>query len=181
VVGVVLAGFLPVTPGSEASADTSIDADLKAFAAVAPIDAHAHLYNDAPAFDALFQRLNLRMLSVCYIDSRDPDHGGLEPQRSDVLKCAVLPMAGWPSAHFSPYDFEQPGFAQRAIQQLDGDFANGAIAVKIYEVMGLQMKSRAGKWVMPDDPAFEPIYKDIAAHHRTIVLIWQSRIPAGSR
>ena len=70
---------------------------------------------------------------------------------------------------FSPYDFEEPGFAQRTIRQLDADFAAGAIAVKIYKVMGMEMKSKAGKYVMPDDPAFEPIYQDIAAHHRTVV------------
>ena len=68
-----------------------------------------------------------------------------------------------------PYGFEETGFAQRAVRQLDADFAAGAIAVKIYKVMGMEMKSKAGKYVMPDDPAFEPIYKDIAAHHRTVV------------
>jgi predicted TIM-barrel fold metal-dependent hydrolase len=86
---------------------------------------------------------------------------------------------------FSPYDFEEPGFAQRTIEQLDGDFAAGAIAVKIYKVMGMEMKSKAGKYVMPDDPGFEPIYQDIAAHQRTVVAhiaepdsCWQPPNPA---
>src|SRR5208282_2643235 len=86
---------------------------------------------------------------------------------------------------FSPYDFEAPGFSRRAIKQLDTDFAAGAIAVKIYKVMGMEMKSKAGKYVMPDDPAFEPIYKYIAAHNRTVVAhiaepdsCWQPPNPA---
>ena len=168
--GAMLLGLLRVSSGAEAKAAASADADLKAFAAVGPIDAHAHFYKDDPALGALFERLNLRILNICVIDNRDPDYGGLEPQRTDVLKLrrtthgrAVF------CTTFSPYEFEQPGFAQRSIQQLDGDFANGAIAVKIYKVMGMQMKSKAGKWVFPDDPAFEPIYKDIAAHHCTVV------------
>jgi len=33
----------------------------------------------------------------------------------------------------------------------------------------MEMKSKAGKYVMPDDPAFQAVYKDIAAHHRTVV------------
>ena len=41
--------------------------------------------------------------------------------------------------------------------------------MKIYKVMGMEMKSKAGKYVMPDDPAFEPIYQSIAAHDRTVV------------
>jgi predicted TIM-barrel fold metal-dependent hydrolase len=35
--------------------------------------------------------------------------------------------------------------------------------------MGMEMKSKAGKYVMADDPAFEPIYQDIAAHNRTVI------------
>ncbi len=57
--------------------------------------------------------------------------------------------------------------------------------MKIYKVMGMEMKSKAGKYVMPDDPAFEPIYQDIAAHHRTVVAhiaepdsCWQPPNPA---
>jgi predicted TIM-barrel fold metal-dependent hydrolase len=144
--------------------------DLTSFSSMAAIDAHVHLYKDDPAFGALMQRLKLRILDICVIDDRDPYYKGLEPQRGDVLK--VVHHTGGRAVlctTFSPYEFEEPGFAQRTIRQLDADFAKGAIAVKIYKVMGMEMKSKAGKYVMPDDPAFEPIYKDIAAHHRTVV------------
>jgi predicted TIM-barrel fold metal-dependent hydrolase len=132
------------------------------------------------------QRLNLRILDICVIDDRDPYAKALEPQRSDVLK-VVRTTRGRAvfCTTFNPYDFEKPGFAQRAIKQLDADFAAGAIAVKIYKVMGMEMKSKTGKYVMPDDPAFGPIYKDIAAHHRTLVAhiaepdsCWQPPNPA---
>jgi len=145
-------------------------ADLATFSALGPIDAHVHIYKDDPAIGTLMQRLNLRALNICVIDDRDPSFLRLEPQRSEVLK--LVHMTGGRAVFcttFSPYDFEEPGFSQHAIQQLDADFAAGAIAVKIYKVMGMEMKSKAGKYVLPDDPAFEPIYKDIAAHHRTVV------------
>jgi predicted TIM-barrel fold metal-dependent hydrolase len=166
----MLAYAVNTSSRSEARPGRAPDADLAAFSAVAPIDAHSHLYKDDPAFAALMRRLNLRILDICVIDDRDPDYNALEPQRSDVLK--VVHSSGGRAAFcttFSPYDFEQPGFAERAIKQLDGDFAAGAIAVKIYKVMGMEMKNKAGKNVLPDDPAFEPIYKDIAAHNRTVV------------
>jgi predicted TIM-barrel fold metal-dependent hydrolase len=167
---VVLANSLNTSSHSEARPGWTPDADFAGFSALAPIDAHAHLYKDDLAFGALMQRLNLRILDICVIDDRDPDYNALEPQRSDVLK-VVHSSRGRAvfCTTFSPYDFEEPGFAQRAIKQLDADFAAGAVAVKIYKVMGMEMKSKAGKYVMPDDPAFEPIYKDIAAHHRTVV------------
>ena len=145
-------------------------ADLASFSALAPIDVHVHLYKDDPALGAFLKRLNLRVLDIIVIDDRDPFGKELEPQRSDVLK--VVHATGGRALFcttFSPYDFEDPGFAQRTIRRLDADFVAGAIAVKIYKVMGMEMKSKAGKYVMPDDPAFEPIYRAIAAHHRTVV------------
>ena len=144
--------------------------ELKGFSALAPIDAHVHVYEDDPLFGSFLERLNLRGLNICVIDDRDPFFKGLEPQRSDVLKVVhVTRGRAVFCTTFSPYDFEKPGFSDRAIKQLNQDFAAGAIAVKIYKVMGMEMKSKAGKYVMPDDPAFEPIYKDIAAHNRTVV------------
>jgi len=183
---VALVAALDSTALFGAKADQPSEGELAGFTALAPIDAHVHLYKDDPAFGALFERLKLHILDICVIDDRDPYGKGIEPQRSDVLKVvhstngrAVL------CTTFSPYDFEKPGFSRRAIQQLDADFAAGAIAVKIYKVMGMEMKSKAGKYVMPDDPAFEPIYKDIAAHHRTMVAhiaepdsCWQAPNPA---
>jgi len=167
---VILANFLYTSSQAEARPGQTPDADLAGFSALAPIDAHVHLYKDDPAFGVLMQRLNLRALNICVIDDRDPFYKGLKPQRGEAIK--VRHITGGRAVlctTFSPYDFEEPGFAQRTIRQLDADFVAGAIAVKIYKVMGMEMKSKAGKYVMPDDPAFEPIYQDIAAHHRTVV------------
>lgn len=188
--GIFIAGlgssFVICGPRGSRPAAQGQSALLKAFAEMNPIDAHAHLYKDDPAFGALMQHLKLRILDICVIDDRDPYGKGLEPQRSDVLK--VVRSTGGRAVFcttFSPYDFEEPGFSQRVIRQLDHDFAAGAVAVKIYKVMGMEMKSKAGKYVMADDPAFEPIYKHIAARNRTVVAhlaepdsCWQPPNPA---
>ena len=169
-VSIALASALGTGPLFEAQSGRPPAGDLASFAALAPIDAHVHLYKDDPAFGALMQRLNLRILDICLIDDRDPYFKRVEPQRGDVLK--VVHRTGGRAVlctTFSPYEFEEPGFARDTIRHLDADFAAGAIAVKIYKVMGMEIKSKAGKYAMPDDPAFEPIYKDIAAHDRTVV------------
>jgi predicted TIM-barrel fold metal-dependent hydrolase/DNA-directed RNA polymerase subunit H (RpoH/RPB5) len=182
----VLASALRAGRVSEAQPARPPTGDLANFAALAPIDAHFHLYKDDPAFGELMRRLNLRILDILVIDDRDPYAKGMEPQRGDVLK--VVHSTGGRAVlctTFSPYEFEEPGFAQRTIRQLDADFKAGAIAVKIYKVMGMEMKSKAGRYVLPDDPAFEPIYQYIAAHNRTVVAhlaepdsCWQAPNPA---
>jgi predicted TIM-barrel fold metal-dependent hydrolase len=35
--------------------------------------------------------------------------------------------------------------------------------------IGMELKNQSGQYVMPDDPRLEPIYKDIAAHHKTLI------------
>ncbi len=168
-VGVKLSSFRLVAQGSQpaASAENTL---LKSFSEIGPIDAHTHIYKDDAELSALIEHLNLRTVNICVIDDRDPDYKGLEPQRSEVLKVRqnTLGRAAFATT-FDPYGFEQPGFSAHAIRQLNDDFAHGAVAVKIYKVMGMEMKNKAGKWVMADDPAFEPIYRDIAAHNRTLI------------
>jgi predicted TIM-barrel fold metal-dependent hydrolase len=159
---------------------------LKGFAEIQPIDVHTHIYKDDPELNALIERLNLRTVNIAVIDDRDPDYKGLEPQRTEILKVrkSTRGRAAFCTT-FSPYPFEEPGFSASTIRQLNDDFANGAVAVKIYKVMGMEMKNKAGKWVMADDPAFEPIYRDIAAHNRTVIAhlaepdsCWQPPNPA---
>jgi predicted TIM-barrel fold metal-dependent hydrolase len=149
---------------------TGESALLQGFAKIQPIDVHTHIYKNDPALNTLIESLNLRAVNICVIDDRDPDFKGLEPQRTEVLNVRQSTQGRVAFATtFSPYSFEEPGFGAQAIRQLNADFAQGAVAVKIYKVMGMEMKSRAGKWVMADDPAFEPIYRDIAAHSRTLI------------
>jgi len=157
-------------PQQETKTAAEPTGDLSGFAAVEPIDVHVHVYKDDPAFAAMVKRLDLRLLNICVIDDRDPFFKALEPQRSDELKVRKITegRAAFCTT-FNPYGFEKPGFKKQAISQLNHDFANGAVAVKIYKVMGMEMKNKAGKYVMPDDPAFEPVYQDIAAHHITVV------------
>ena len=159
---------------------------LTAFAAIHPIDVHTHIYKVDPRISALIEHLNLRTVNICVIDDRDPDFKSLEPQRSEVLSLrqSTLGRAAFATT-FDPYGFEEPGFAARTIRQLNGDFAQGAVAVKIYKVMGMEMKNKAGQWVMADDAAFAPIYRDIAAHNRTLIAhlaepdsCWQAPNPA---
>src|SRR5437773_2393613 len=167
--GLELCSFPLAKQGSRpgASAPSGL---LNSFAQMNPIDAHVHPYKDDPAFGALLQRLKLHILDICVLDDRDPYFKGLDTQRSDVQRVAHRTSGRAVfCTTFSPYDFQEPGFSEKAIRQLNQDFAAGAVAVKIYKTIGMEIKTKAGKYLLPDDPVFEPIYKDIAAYRRTVV------------
>jgi len=143
--------------------------DLTKFSALGPIDAHAHAFKDDPAFAAMLKRLNLRVLDICVVDKHDRGYEEAAPQNRKAR--AILHSTGGRSAWcstFDPQDFEKPGFAEQSIKILNETFAEGAVAVKIYKSIGMELKKRDGSYLMPDDPAFSPIFADIAAHNRTV-------------
>jgi len=94
----------------------------------------------------------------------------LEPQITDAL-ALVRSSKGHIAfcTTFDPYQFNRPTFDADSIKQVDRDFAHGAVAVKIWKNVGMEIKNTDGKFVMPDDPKFESIYKDIASHGKTLM------------
>ena len=86
---------------------------------------------------------------------------------------------------FDPFLFNQRGFSRNAIAEINRDFDQGAVAVKIWKNIGEKVKQANGSYLMPDDPVFSPIYEDIAAHNKTLVAhvadpdsIWEAPNPA---
>jgi predicted TIM-barrel fold metal-dependent hydrolase len=160
---------------------------LEEFASLEPIDTHTHIFQNAPAFIAMLERLHMHVLDILVVDDTESFGKSIEPQKQDALKVVASSM-GHASlcTSFDPFQFNNPDFPQRAIASLNQDFSRGAIAVKIWKNVGMELKDSYGRYVMPDDPRLEPIYKDIAAHHKTLIAhlaepdeAWESANPGG--
>ncbi len=144
--------------------------ELAAFAALEPVDTHTHVFQNNPAFYAMLQRLNMHILDICVDDDNSPFMKNLPLEIKDVLQ--VVHGSDGHAAFcttFDPYKFRQRGFTQAAIRQINRNFDQGAIAVKIWKNIGMEIKDARGRYILPDNPIFEPIYKDIAAHHKTLI------------
>jgi predicted TIM-barrel fold metal-dependent hydrolase len=143
---------------------------LQSLAEVEPIDAHVHVFKRDRSFSALLDQLHLQILDITLVDDRDPFFKDLRAQLelvSQVVRASPRRIALCTS--FSPYAFEQPGFDRRVIEELDDDFERGAVAVKIYKTIGMEIRRKAGTYLMADDPVFDPIYQEIARRGRTVV------------
>jgi predicted TIM-barrel fold metal-dependent hydrolase len=143
---------------------------LKAFAAFHPIDAHVHVFRSDAAFQAMIERLNLKLLNVLVMDDTVPYRKQLQPQVDDALSL-MRSSRGHIAlcTTFDPYKFDSPSFATEAIKQINQNFSQGAVAVKIWKNVGMEIKNRSGKYIMADDRKFEPIYQDIARHGKTLL------------
>jgi len=139
------------------------------FTSLDPIDTHVHAFRNDPAFFAMLQRLNLHVLDICVVDSYQIfGTETVERQRADAFVSGSEGRAKLCTT-FDPFSFEELGYAQRIVEQLNQDFANGAVAVKIWKNVGMQIRKRDGTYLMPDDPVFAPIYQDISAHNKTLI------------
>lgn len=54
--------------------------------------------------------------------------------------------------------FDDAGYCQAVIEQLEKDFADGAVAVKIWKNVGMVVKKPNGDFLQMDDPLYQPIW-----------------------
>ena len=160
--------------------------ELQQFTALDPIDTHAHVFQSDPVFYAMLKRLNLHILDIMLVDDTNPELKDLTKESRDAWK-VVRGSNGYVAlcTTFDPFKFNQRDFSQEAICKINQDFAQGAVAVKIWKNVGMEIKDAKGNYIMPDNPVFEPIFKDIAAHDKTLIAhladpdtIWQAPNPA---
>lgn len=143
---------------------------MKAFSAMRPIDVHVHVFKTDPAFQAMLERLHLQLMNILVVDDTLSYRKQLAPQITDTLALVQSSHGriAWCTT-FDPYKFNDVSFDSDSIRQINRDFAHGAVAVKIWKNIGMEIKNRDGKFIMADDPKFAPIYKDIAQHGKTLM------------
>ncbi len=160
--------------------------ELQKFIALEPIDTHTHIYRSSPEFYAMLDRLHLHVLDILVDDDTEPEMNDFAKEKRDAWS-AIQGSNGRIAfcTTFDAYRFNQPDFARQVIRGLDRDFAQGAVAVKFYKVVGMEIKDARGRYLMPDNPVFEQIFKDIAAHNKTLIAhladpdsVWKAPDPA---
>lgn len=148
--------------------------ELRQFTALEPIDTHVHDYKDNPTFVALFRKLHLHVVDIIVLDPTKTAVGYPrldEPTQRKVVWDVARDSDGHASVctSFDALKFSQPNFDETVIRQLNQDFDDGAVAVKIWKNMGMEIHDAKGNYIMPNNPVFEPIYRDIAAHNKTVI------------
>ncbi len=134
-------------------------ADTPGFVELPKIDVHSHIFEDVPAIHELLRRINLRTVNVC--------NNGTDAHLGRMHDLAVELYRRHPTLYpfSSTFDLrrrDEPGYAAEVIRFLDRTFAQGAVGVKIWKEVGIDIKDRDGRFILPDDPRFDPIYAHLA-------------------
>jgi predicted TIM-barrel fold metal-dependent hydrolase len=84
------------------------------------------------------------------------------------LHRATKGRVAWASS-FDARGFEGRDFASRVTASLAETFDQGAVAVKIWKNIGMGIRSKSGEYVLPDNPAFTPVFEAIQKAGRTVI------------
>jgi predicted TIM-barrel fold metal-dependent hydrolase len=127
------------------------------------IDFHGHpqeLVNSAEGLARLERELdsiNVRLMVVADNLSGERLARALAAIRSSSMKDRVRVLAG--------IDFQNvgPGWAEKAVKQLDADIAAGAVGVgEVPKFLGLRYKKADGSRLRIDDPDLDPVWDECA-------------------
>lgn len=147
------------------------------------IDAHIHYGDDSPEFLTLLSEFDMKLVNICVV------HEPGETWRTQADRYRSLAQThparfAWCTSIDLPR-FDDPDYADATIRGLDQDFAQGAIACKVWKNVGMEVRRPDDSYLLIDDPIFDPIFDHLAASGRTLLLhmaeplaCWQPLDPA---
>lgn len=147
------------SPKESATAEDSLAFyTMEDFPSVKKIDAHVHLWKD---FDTLFLDQgyadNFALVNVSVYSSPNRT-----PKSQDDFSIKLIEK--YPTdltfiSTFSLEGFNDADWTEKTLNYLQHAIDQGAIGVKVWKNIGLELKNKQGEFVMIDDGAFAPIMK----------------------
>jgi hypothetical protein len=77
-------------------------------------------------------------------------------------------LCKWLTATFDLLRRNEPTYTQEVTGHLDAMFQQGAVGVKVWKEIGMEIKRPDGTFILPDDPLFDPIYAHIAQRGKVL-------------
>lgn len=135
------------------------------FGSIKKFNTHVHI----SVYDSLFikqaEKDNFRFLTV-NVNSGTP----VELQQQVAVRLIKdFPKNVFFASAFSVADFNKPGWQNKTLDYLQKSFDSGAIAVKIWKNIGMELRDKNGKFVMIDNPVFDTIINFIEKNNITLI------------
>jgi predicted TIM-barrel fold metal-dependent hydrolase len=129
---------------------------LDDFNHVDKIDAHVHVHGQAGRFMAQANDDRMRILTI------NVDYGDFPPLVTQYDDSVAL-RARYPgrvafAASFPAGELLAEDWPARVLGQVKAAVAAGAVGVKVWKNIGMELRDADGRYVMPDDARLEPLY-----------------------
>lgn len=128
---------------------------LEDFESVKKFDIHIHINTEEAFFIEQAQADNFQFLDI--VDDRPFGLPMDEQQKIAMLHLKNYSKSMAVATTFSVKDWRNDDWSEKAIAGLKKSFSDGAIAVKIWKNIGMDLRDEDGKFVMVDDVRLDPI------------------------
>ncbi|MGI8634589.1 MAG: hypothetical protein ACR2KZ_04215, partial [Segetibacter sp.] len=126
------------------------------FNSIEKYDAHMHLNTFDESFVKQSQEDNFKVITI-NIDVASGFATIDEQQDYAVQQSRKFPGVVSFASTISVNNFNKDNWLKETIDRLNDSFVKGAIAVKVWKNIGMELKDNTGHFVMIDDPRFDPL------------------------
>lgn len=124
------------------------------------IDAHLHFAGDHTESVGLLEELDTKLLNVCVAHDQGEGWRQREAELYRQLHQKHPERYAWCTTFSLPVPGESArAYARRVIESIEHDLVKGgAVACKVWKNVGMELRDLRGRFIMVDDPLFEPIF-----------------------
>jgi predicted TIM-barrel fold metal-dependent hydrolase len=138
------------------------------FNLVEKYDVHVHLNANDHAFIKQSEEDNFKLITINVdVFSEFPT---IEEQQELAIELSeTFPGTVNYACTFSVKNFSDNTWTEETIASLKSSFSKGAIAVKVWKNIGMELKDGGGNFVMIDHPKFDPIFNFLVENHIPLI------------
>jgi hypothetical protein len=138
---------------------------IEDFKSISKIDAHVHIRTGDSAFAILAKEHNFRLLTL----NTDEDPGIEIQNEFAIQQVQAFPEVVFYATTISVTDWGSDSWEKETIAYLKNSFSRGAVAVKLYKNIGMELKDKYGNLIMVSDSTFDPIINFIVKEHIPLI------------
>ena len=146
---------------------SSTGAELDYLQSIRKFDAHFHVRGDAPYLRDILDELNMKVITIC-TRGTNIERMNLQINWAKEMSLKYPRHYGWVTT-FDLTRRNEPGWIEDVKEQLRDSFEHGALAVKVWKEIGMEIKNPAGEYIQIDDPMFDPIYDCLIRHKKPLI------------
>jgi predicted TIM-barrel fold metal-dependent hydrolase len=142
------------------------------FSLVQKVDAHFHYYTEDSTISILVKPDKFYLIDVNYDLNENVegnDSAVLKMESRSLIQKKRFPDQFGYLATFTLINWNSADWANKTIRKLQTSFDNGAIGVKLWKNIGMSYRDDEGKFIMIDNPRFDPVIKFIIEQDKAIL------------
>lgn len=146
---------------------TSAGEQLDYLNSMKKFDAHFHVRADAPYLRDILDDLNMKVITIC-TRGTNIERMNMQVNMSKEISDKYPRYYAWVTT-FDLTRRNEPDWIANVKEYLRDSFEHGALAVKVWKEIGMEIKNPSGEYIQIDDPMFDPVYEYMIQENKPLI------------